>query len=166
MRASASGDVALFLGKKRVMGSAPVEMELPEKEWSSAVRPLVEDSDKKRAKGSTGGEGDGKGSWVQRATFRSVFKLNCPPAFAVHNIECSVRLTFACVLPWGLEFAKYDGLTHSASQYDLVVRVPFPGIGNSLKLEVPVKVTSGIDKPFAKDESDSDSTPPPLDLPP
>ena len=44
--------------------------------------------------------------------------------------------------------------------------MPFPGIGNDLKLEVPVKVTSGIDKPLAKDDPGSDSAPPPLDLPP
>ncbi|PIL33878.1 hypothetical protein GSI_03584 [Ganoderma sinense ZZ0214-1] len=152
MRASESGDVALFIGKKRVLGSAPVETELPEKEWTTlreAERALVDDGGEKKSEKGKGspdvieaekGEGEGKGSWVQRATFRSVFRLNCPPAFAVHNIECS---------------------------YDLVVRVPFPGIGNSLKLEVPVNVTSGIDKPFAKElATDSDSAPPPLDLPP
>ncbi|PIL33882.1 hypothetical protein GSI_03588 [Ganoderma sinense ZZ0214-1] len=143
MRASASGDVALFLGKKRVLGSgvAPVEMELPEKEWTTAGSALVDDGEKKSEKGSEDGIGAGKGSWVQRATFRSVFRLNCPPAFAVHNVECS---------------------------YDLVVRVPFPGIGNSLKLEVPVNITSGIDKPLAKEAgaTDADSAPPPLDLPP
>ena len=52
-------------------------------------------------------------------------------------------------------------------QYALVVKVPFPGIGNSLKLEVPVTVTSGIDKPLAqKNPADTDSEPSVLDLPP
>ena len=33
------------------------------------------------------------GVWVQRATFRSAFRLNCPPSFAVHDIECAVSPT-------------------------------------------------------------------------
>ena len=56
-------------------------------------------------------------------------------------------------------------------QYQLVVKVPFPGIGNDLKLEVPVHVTSGIDKPVPREPSPADSDgadrpPPALDLPP
>ena len=47
----------------------------------------------------------------------------------------------------------------------MVVRVPFPGLGNSVKLEVPVRVTSGIDKPWATgkelEATESDSPPPP-----
>ena len=50
-------------------------------------------------------------------------------------------------------------------QYVLVVKVPFPGIGNSLKLEVPVTVTSGIDKPLAQSGT-AENDPPILDLPP
>ena len=56
-------------------------------------------------------------------------------------------------------------------QYQLVVKVPFPGIGNDLKLEVPVHVTSGIDKPVPREQPPADSDgadrpPPALDLPP
>ena len=56
-------------------------------------------------------------------------------------------------------------------QYQLVVKVPFPGIGNDLKLEVPVHVTSGIDKPVPREQppADGNSADPPLpalDLPP
>ena len=52
-------------------------------------------------------------------------------------------------------------------QSALVVKVPSPGIGNSLKLEVPVTITSGIDKPLAqKNPADADSEPSVLDLPP
>ena len=50
-------------------------------------------------------------------------------------------------------------------QYVLIVKVPFPGIGNSLKLEVPVTVTSGIDKPLAQSGT-AENDPPILDLPP
>ncbi|KAI1783735.1 hypothetical protein LXA43DRAFT_1077589 [Ganoderma leucocontextum] len=148
MHVSLSGDVALFLGRKRenerAGGPAPVESELPEKEWAPVDVEAALIADEKGLgprKTKTGVDPDtlNLGAWVQRATFRSVVRLNCPPTFAVHNIECN---------------------------YELVVRVPFPGIGNSLRLEVPVKVTSGIDKPIAKEESDSDSMPPPLDLPP
>ena len=109
MRASPSTDVALFLGKKREReAETPVEVELPEKEWApvgSERTALVSDSNagEKKSKSLGSGAGkdadvggdaagdDGKGSWVQRATFRSVFRLNCPPAFAVHNLECDVR---------------------------------------------------------------------------
>ena len=51
------------------------------------------------------------------------------------------------------------------------MKVPFPGIGNDLKLEVPVTVTSGIDKPLPKEQSgrkdgENVQPPPTLDLPP
>ena len=55
-----------------------------------------------------------------------------------------------------------------AVQYQLVVKVPFPGVGNNVKLEVPVNITSGIDQPLPRDQTDgeSDDPPPILDLPP
>ena len=46
------------------------------------------------------------------------------------------------------------------------MKVPFPGIGNSLKLEVPVIITSGITKPLAQDPASAKNEPPLLDLPP
>ncbi|PIL28281.1 hypothetical protein GSI_09569 [Ganoderma sinense ZZ0214-1] len=120
----ASSTVATILGgKKEKRAQIAVDIELPEREWT----PVADEKEK-----------EGKGSWVQRVAFQSTFRLNCPPAFAVKNIECN---------------------------YVLVVKVPFPGIGNSLKLEVPVTVTSGIDKPLAQ-SSTAENDPPILDLPP
>ena len=51
-------------------------------------------------------------------------------------------------------------------QYCIGIKVPFPGIGNDLKLELPVNVTSGIEQPLAKESTDGEDTPPILDLPP
>ncbi|KAM5542507.1 hypothetical protein V8D89_003966 [Ganoderma adspersum] len=88
---------------------------------------------------SDGGENTGTGSWVQRGMYRSTLRLNCPPTFTVDNIDAS---------------------------YTLTVKVPFPGIGNSVKLEVPVVITSGITKPLVRDPSSAKDEPPLLDLPP
>ena len=61
----------------------------------------------------------------------------------------------------------YASKAHWRAQYELVVKVPFPGHGNDVKLEVPVTVTSGIDQPLARDEAQEDAPPyPTLDLPP
>nr|VWO99828.1 Structural maintenance of chromosomes protein [Ganoderma boninense] len=136
----ASSTVATILGGKKEKSKraqVAVDVELPEREWAPAHASLVAD-DKEKGKEKASVHEEGKGSWVQRVAFRSTFRLNCPPAFAVKNIECN---------------------------YVLVVRVPFPGIGNSLKLEIPVTVTSGIDKPLAQ-SSTAENDPPILDLPP
>ncbi|KAH9939408.1 uncharacterized protein BXZ73DRAFT_99613 [Epithele typhae] len=86
---------------------------------------------------------EGKGTWVQRAVFESTFSLDVAPSFEIDNfIVCS---------------------------YELVVRVPFPGVGNDLKLEVPVVVTSGIDAPLPRSGatvSGAAHDAPTLDLPP
>ncbi|KAH9854833.1 hypothetical protein C2E23DRAFT_815827 [Lenzites betulinus] len=92
----------------------------------------LEDSDEK--KGST--SPDTKGTWVQEATFRSTFRLDCPTTFALSTIKCD---------------------------HDLVVKVPFPGIKNDLILSVPIIVTSGIDAPLARD---APGAPMPSDLAP
>ncbi|KAM5536525.1 hypothetical protein V8D89_009802 [Ganoderma adspersum] len=130
----ATSTVATILGgKKEKRSQVAVGVELPEREWAPVDASLVA-SGKEKA----GSASEGKGSWVQRASFQSTFRLNCPPTFAVKNIDCN---------------------------YVLVVKVPFPGIGNSLKLEVPVTVTSGIDKPLAQSAT-AENDPPILDLPP
>ena len=93
MRASASGDVVQILGgkeKERMKRTAPVEADVAAREWLSLGadgRPV--DGDK--GKEGQGDDPDAKGVWVQRATFHSTFSLSCPPAFALHNVECSVR---------------------------------------------------------------------------
>ncbi|KAH9937914.1 uncharacterized protein BXZ73DRAFT_100129 [Epithele typhae] len=86
----------------------------------------------------TAGDKDA-GTWVQRATFDSTLRLDCPPSFALSNIECS---------------------------YELVVTVSFPGIGNNLTLEVPVVVSSGVDTALPREEGASAGELPSLDLPP
>ncbi|TFK85458.1 hypothetical protein K466DRAFT_601153 [Polyporus arcularius HHB13444] len=138
-----SRDAAVFLGKRKsgIRGgcAGPIETEPAVKEW------VPSEGHEKDAKGedTKGGEGlDATGSWLQRAVFHSTFQLDCPPTFAVQNIETS---------------------------YQLVVKVPFPGIGNDLKLEVPVTVTSGVVEPIPKEQSDGEDAASPLttlDLPP
>ena len=160
----ASHTVATILGGKKDKEKgkgAPtkIDIELPEREWVPLGAALVSDG-KEKEKAGEDGAGAGKGSWVQRATFRSTFRLSCPPAFAVQNIDCNVRLPV-------LAQVGVLRLSDPRIQYVLVVKVPFPGIGNSLKLEVPVTITSGIDKPLAqKNPADADSEPSVLDLPP
>ena len=90
----ASHTVATILGgkKEKEKGtSTKIDIELPEREWVPLGAALVSDG-KEKEKERAGGDGAGKGSWVQRATFQSTFRLNCPPAFAVQNIDCNVRL--------------------------------------------------------------------------
>ncbi|KAI0691288.1 hypothetical protein C8T65DRAFT_670562 [Cerioporus squamosus] len=132
MRAEIQGsistaDVVTILGgKEKERKRIPIECDIPEKKWVPLVtqdheREKVGPGKVEKVKGGGGThsekDGEAKGAWVQHATFHSVFSLNCPPTFGVQNIQCEYTLTLA---------------------------VPFPGIGNNVKLEVPVKVTSGI----------------------
>ncbi|KAL1944373.1 hypothetical protein VTO73DRAFT_3558 [Trametes versicolor] len=78
-----------------------------------------------------------KGTWVQEATFRSTFRLDCPPTFALNTLTCD---------------------------YDLTLKVPFPGVGNDVSLSMPIVITSGIDVPVVRDQPDASGAP--LDLPP
>ncbi|KAI0675742.1 hypothetical protein C8Q78DRAFT_346210 [Trametes maxima] len=103
--------------------SAVVDVDVPEKEWVPA------DISEK-----TGGSRDAihshtsKGSWIQRATFRTTIRLDCPPSFAIHTLKCGYRL---------------------------VVRVPFPGVGNSVEVGIPIHVTSGLDMPIIRDTAEA-----------
>ena len=95
--ARASADVVCILGREnaradadraRYRRRAPVTADVPPREWVPEQGKLVGDE---KGKGrECGPGGDEKGVWVQRATFGSTFRLNCPPSFAVHNIECAV----------------------------------------------------------------------------
>ncbi|KAI0364608.1 hypothetical protein BV20DRAFT_974262 [Pilatotrama ljubarskyi] len=99
-----SGDVyALTPGR-----GVTVEADIAEKEWLS----LESSSEKEKSPGP-------KGVWIQHATFRGTFVLDCPPTFALDTIKC---------------------------EYYLSLKVPFPGIGNDVKLTMPIMVTSGINK--------------------
>ncbi|KAI0741772.1 hypothetical protein C8Q80DRAFT_1110257 [Daedaleopsis nitida] len=145
-------DVASFLGgKEGERASAPIEADVPGRLWvplASATEDTYKETESEKGqvgeRGSEAADPNAMGMWVQRATYRSTFRLTCAPSFAVENIRCS---------------------------YKLVVKVPFPGVGNDLKLEVPVTVTSGIVRTLAPEQPEQsdpsrDALPPNLDLPP
>ncbi|KAI0364602.1 hypothetical protein BV20DRAFT_1125507 [Pilatotrama ljubarskyi] len=122
-----SSDVYTFTPVRGVT----VEADIAEKEW----RLLEGGSEKEKSP-------DAKGVWIQRATFRGTFGLDCPPTFAVDIIKC---------------------------EYHLALKVPFPGLGNDVKLTMPIMVASGINKPIVRDEPGSSTlatAPSFLDLPP
>ncbi|TBU44360.1 hypothetical protein BD309DRAFT_40846 [Dichomitus squalens] len=134
----ANNDVMTILGdKKEETNQVAVESDIPDKKWVPLASVPADDKHEKEKEASEHGEE--KGSWVQRATYQSTFRLNCPPSSVVANIECS---------------------------YSLIVKVPFPGSGNSLKLEVPATITSGIADPLPQEQSNSNDDLDLLDLPP
>ncbi|KAI0328202.1 hypothetical protein GY45DRAFT_1018697 [Cubamyces sp. BRFM 1775] len=67
---------------------------------------------------------DAKGTWVQWVTFTGSFRLDCPPTFELEAIKC---------------------------EYTLDLKVPFPGIGNDVRIRLPIVVTSGINEPVHRD---------------
>ncbi|KAI1791033.1 hypothetical protein LXA43DRAFT_1013091 [Ganoderma leucocontextum] len=123
----ASEDVATFLGGKVELKrpQVPVTTDFPAKQWVSSHDAS---DDAKHHPHHDGGRKILMGSWVQRGTYRSTFRLNCPPTFTVDNID---------------------------SSYTLTVKVPFSGIGNSVKLE-----------PLVRDSSSAKNEPLLLDLHP
>ncbi|KAI0697064.1 hypothetical protein C8T65DRAFT_28134 [Cerioporus squamosus] len=67
-----------------------------------------------------------KGVWVQCAQFASRFLLNVPPTFSLGDhghlrVECEYRLKLC---------------------------VPFEGLGNDVKVELPITIVSGVDEPI------------------
>ncbi|KAI0328201.1 hypothetical protein GY45DRAFT_1018698 [Cubamyces sp. BRFM 1775] len=96
--------------------ASTVEQEVPEREWV----PLESIGDKKIEIGPST-----KGTWVQRATFQSTFRLDCSHTFSTKTISCT---------------------------YALELKVPFPGIGNDVHIRVPLTITSGIDKPTLRSQ--------------
>ncbi|TFK83755.1 hypothetical protein K466DRAFT_497860 [Polyporus arcularius HHB13444] len=71
---------------------------------------------------SSGG-GEEKGVWVQRARFQTSVTLSVPPTFLCPTIECL---------------------------YALDLKVPFPGLGNDVRIDIPVTIVSGIDAPSSR----------------
>ncbi|KAJ8474382.1 hypothetical protein ONZ51_g7260 [Trametes cubensis] len=95
-----------------------VDEDVPQRRWV----PLdAESADEKK----TGDSAELKGTWVQHATFRSTFRLDCPHTFNVDNIRC---------------------------EYTLELKVPFPGLGNTINVSMPITITSGLDAPILRDE--------------
>lgn len=167
MRATNSAAVAHFLGGRESdrKNLGPVGFEVPAREWVplDAITGANAEKGKDKESGSVPADvdPDTKGVWVQRATVEGTFTLNCPPSLALHNIECAVRPSLLSSPTLADEVCFVSVL-----QYKLLVKVPFPGIGNGLKLELPVNITSGIDQPLAKESSETEDAPPILDLPP
>ncbi|KAI0328194.1 hypothetical protein GY45DRAFT_1326605 [Cubamyces sp. BRFM 1775] len=94
-----------------------IDEDVPQRRWV----PLgAEGMDEKK-----GDPGDARGTWVQQATFRSTFRLDCPHTFNVDNIRC---------------------------EYTLELKVPFPGLGNTINVSMPIIITSGLDAPVLRDE--------------
>ncbi|KAI0832909.1 hypothetical protein BC628DRAFT_1335882 [Trametes gibbosa] len=120
-----SSDVKMFT--RNAQSESPLVEDIAARKWVP-----LEGSGKK--KGST--NPDDQGRWVQEATFRSTFRLDCPPTFALPTIKCD---------------------------YELALKVPFPGIGNDVLLSIPITITSGIDAPLARD---GPGAPMPSDLAP
>ncbi|KAH9884970.1 hypothetical protein C8Q73DRAFT_718674 [Cubamyces lactineus] len=126
-KAASTSDVIVFRS-----ATMAVEEDIPEREWVP-----LDGREKEKSP-------DTKGTWVQRASFRSTFRLDCPHTFATDNIICG---------------------------YSLELKVPFPGIGNDVRISMPVRVTSGLDAPILRDGPDDPRNPPRpregmLDLPP
>ncbi|OJT10307.1 hypothetical protein TRAPUB_13175 [Trametes pubescens] len=126
-----TSDVMVFA---RGATSEAFTADVPPREWV----PLESDGGDEKKRGEVGPET--KGTWIQRATFQSSFRLDCPPTFSTETIQCD---------------------------YALAVRVPFPGMGNDFHLDMPIVITSGITAPVLREWSDGSSiTCPPLRLPP
>ncbi|KAI0087763.1 hypothetical protein BDY19DRAFT_222077 [Irpex rosettiformis] len=85
---------------------------------------------------STGDKNDQRGRWKQEIVFRSNFFLTCAPSFTSDLIDV---------------------------KHNLKLRVDFPGVGNSLNMEVPVKIISSI---YPPEQKAWDGPPPALELPP
>ncbi len=149
-------DVAYFLGANTISSKLAVETDLPPKEWV-----VVQSS----------GGGEEKGVWVQRARFQTSVTLSVPPTFLCPTIECLVRRRRWVY--WMHQCAHFP-------QYALDLKVPFPGLGNDVRIDIPVTIVSGIDAPSPRTsppepqadaplepESAFVAAPPPmLDLPP
>ncbi|KAH6916674.1 hypothetical protein BKA70DRAFT_1485324 [Coprinopsis sp. MPI-PUGE-AT-0042] len=75
-----------------------------------------------------------EGKWKREVRFDTTMLLKCPPTLDLEIVKCT---------------------------YELNIEIPFPGLGNSLKFQIPIHIDSGLG-PF-----DPDAPPPPaLDLPP
>ncbi len=84
-----------------------------------------------------------RGVWVQSAQYSSTLAFNVPPTFSVGDrLGWEVRLDDQAVsraLPFSRDV-----------QYHLKLKVPFPGSGNDVEVEIPVTIVSGINKPVPR----------------
>ncbi|KAI9057231.1 hypothetical protein FKP32DRAFT_1367553 [Trametes sanguinea] len=66
-----------------------------------------------------------RGCWMQEATFHSSMILRCTPTFLTEEIK---------------------------TRYALHLKVDFPGIGNTLRIEFPINIGSGLESPIFREE--------------
>ncbi|RDX41139.1 hypothetical protein OH76DRAFT_1489718 [Lentinus brumalis] len=93
--------VTQYLGLNR-LPSAPVDVDLPEKEWMG-----VHDPDVKRSMQG----GNARGMWVQRSCIRSSLTLDVPPTFNFNDmIECEYYLKLKIPLPGHGNDVELDSL--------------------------------------------------------
>jgi hypothetical protein len=98
------------------------------------------------------GEKGEEGKWKREVTFDSTMLLNCTPTFELDTIKCSV----CCLFVYSCNTRRL-----MTFQYELHVEVTFPGLGNDLEFNVPIRLNSGFG-PF----NPNAGPPPKLDLPP
>ena len=84
-----------------------------------------------------------KGTWRQGVTFRSTFALTCSPGMWSKNMNMHVRVVWrdASCSP------IVDSDSSLGCQYSLCLKLAFPGIGNNLKLDIPIDVVSSLFPP-------------------
>lgn len=83
-----TSDVMVFT---RGAASEAFSADVPPREWV----PLESDVGDEKKGREVGPET--KGTWIQRATFQSSFRLDCPPTFATETIQCDVRI-LSCLM--------------------------------------------------------------------
>lgn len=81
-----TNDVMVFA---RGAASEAFVADVPPREWV----PLESDGGGEKSKYAVGPET--KGTWIQRVTFQSSFRLDCPPTFSTKTIQCDV-CAFLC----------------------------------------------------------------------
>ncbi|KAH9932868.1 uncharacterized protein B0H18DRAFT_984356 [Fomitopsis serialis] len=115
---------------------------------------------------------DLKGKWRQRTSFSSTFSLSCPPSFHFPTLSVEVRVSSPLI--------SHHVFTRGLSQYNITVVVPLSGLNNTVRLDIPITVSSGmvprptVDVPdytapppgAPPDDADYLAPPPTLDLPP
>jgi hypothetical protein len=81
------------------------------------------------------------GRWRREVRFDTALVLDCTPTVELKNITCTVRRLF--LMPPVLSADR------RRRQYAIHVDIPFPGIGNNLKMNIPIDVNSGVG-PFSQ----------------
>ena len=122
-------------------GSAfPVEMEIGERTW-------VPDE-----------ENEGRGQWMQEATFHSRMYLRYTPTFVTEEVKIKVRYSLVSVGILGPSVL-------TVIKYTLSLKVEFPGQGSILRLELPISIGSGVQSSVPLSGEVNPASPRMIDLP-